>query len=284
MDKKVTCRAKVIAERLGISLDRLNGTGNNGEITVNDVKRAVLFGTNAAKASAYDSTKPDEIKKMTSMQRTICRSMQESLEGTAQATNKFEADITELVELYKKLKPKYAAAGIKLSYTALFIKALAMALENHPMVRVQYVDEETLRIPKDISIGCAVDIPDGLVVPVIRNANLKDLRTICLELFDLTNKAKNNGLTMDDFGNASMSITNLGMFGATYSTPVLNSPEAMILGSGSIMQVLRMKNGIMTPVQIVNFSLTTDHRIIKDSDAALFMADFIGGLKEFKWI
>ena len=83
MDKKVTCRAKVIAERLGISLDGLNGTGNNGEITVNDVKRAVLFGTNAAKASAYDRTQPDEIQKMTSMQRTICRSMQESLEGTA---------------------------------------------------------------------------------------------------------------------------------------------------------------------------------------------------------
>ena len=156
------------------------------------------------------------------METAIAKAMQNSLLTTAQATIATEAEITELVRVYKQLKGKYTNAGVKLSYTAMLIKAVAMALENHKALRSTMADETHIKISSRIHIGVAVDIPGGLIVPVIRDANMKDLRTICLELSDLTQRAKDNKLTSGQLGGATITITNLGMFGITYFTPVLN--------------------------------------------------------------
>lgn len=279
MSKTATYRAKIIAEKYGLSLNDIGE--NKDKLNVNDVRYALCY--NKKTKSNYDSQKPDEIRKMTPMQRAVLKSMTQSLLGSAQATNNFEVDITDLVSKYDNLKKRYKGANIKLSYTAIFIKAMAMALEKMPQISAQYVDENTLRIPKTIDIGCAVDVPDGLIVPVIRNANKKDLRSICIELNDIVERSKTGSLTSDDFGNASMSITNLGMYNVTYSTPILNSPESLILGTGAIIETVRVKNGVLMPVSIINFSLTTDHRIIKETDAIKYMEYFTKGLMDFKW-
>ena len=241
----------------------------------------------AAPKAAYD-TRPcegeDVIVKMSSMETTIAKAMQNSLLTTAQATIATEAEITELVKVYKQLKGKYTNAGVKLSYTAMLIKAVAMALENHKALRSTMADENHIKISSRIHIGVAVDIPGGLIVPVIRDANMKDLRTICLELSDLTQRAKDNKLTSDQLGGATITITNLGMFGITYFTPVLNVPESAILGVGAIIEKLMVKDGGFYPASVMNFSLTHDHRIVNGAPAARFLKEVTASLQDFKWV
>ena len=241
----------------------------------------------AAPKATYD-TRPGEggdiIVRMSSMETTIAKAMQNSLLTTAQATIATEAEITELVKIYKQLKGKYTNAGVKLSYTAMLIKAAAMALENHKALRSTMADENHIKISSRIHIGVAVDIPGGLIVPVIRDANMKDLRTICLELSDLTERAKNNKLTSDQLGGATITITNLGMFGITYFTPVLNVPESAILGVGAIIEKLMVKDGGFYPASVMNFSLTHDHRIVNGAPAARFLKEVTASLQDFKWV
>ena len=242
----------------------------------------------AAAPKAVFDTRPcegeDVIVKMSTMETAIAKAMQNSLQTTAQATIATEAEITELVRVYKQLKGKYTNAGVKLSYTAMLIKAVAMALENHKALRSTMADENHIKISSRIHIGVAVDIPGGLIVPVIRDANMKDLRTICLELSDLTQRAKDNKLTSDQLGGATITITNLGMFGITYFTPVLNVPESAILGVGAIIEKLMVKDGGFYPASVMNFSLTHDHRIVNGAPAARFLKQVTASLQDFKWV
>ena len=242
----------------------------------------------AAAPKAVFDTRPcegeDVIVKMSTMETAIAKAMQNSLLTTAQATIATEAEITELVRVYKQLKGKYTNAGVKLSYTAMLIKAVAMALENHKALRSTMADENHIKISSRIHIGVAVDIPGGLIVPVIRDANMKDLRTICLELSDLTQRAKDNKLTSDQLGGATITITNLGMFGITYFTPVLNVPESSILGVGAIIEKLMVKDGGFYPASVMNFSLTHDHRIVNGAPAARFLKEVTASLQDFKWV
>ena len=242
----------------------------------------------AAAPKAVFDTRPcegeDVIVKMSTMETAIAKAMQNSLLTTAQTTIATEAEITELVRVYKQLKGKYTNAGVKLSYTAMLIKAVAMALENHKALRSTMADENHIKISSRIHIGVAVDIPGGLIVPVIRDANMKDLRTICLELSDLTQRAKDNKLTSDQLGGATITITNLGMFGITYFTPVLNVPESAILGVGAIIEKLMVKDGGFYPASVMNFSLTHDHRIVNGAPAARFLKEVTASLQDFKWV
>ena len=242
----------------------------------------------AAAPKAVFDTRPcegeDVIVKMSTMETAIAKAMQNSLLTTAQATIATEAEITELVRVYKQLKGKYTNAGVKLSYTAMLIKAVAMALENHKALRSTMADENHIKISSRIHIGVAVDIPGGLIVPVIRDANMKDLRTICLELSDLTQRAKDNKLTSDQLGGATITITNLGMFGITYFTPVLNVPESASLGVGAIIEKLMVKDGGFYPASVMNFSLTHDHRIVNGAPAARFLKEVTASLQDFKWV
>lgn len=309
---RITPRAKKVADEKNLAYEHIQGTGRLGAITIEDLKKYGRPRTEAvpaaetpkaapapaaaapvaAPASAV-SVKPvydtapcngdDVIVKMTSMESTIAKAMYTSLQTTAQTTIATEANITNLVKVYKQLKGKYTNAGVKLSYTAMLIKAVAMALENHKALRSTMADENHIKINSRIHIGVAVDVPNGLVVPVIRDANMKDLRTICLELASLTEKAKNNGLTADDMGGATITITNLGMFGITYFTPVLNAPESAILGVGAIVEKLLVKDGNFGVGSVMNFSLTHDHRIINGAPAR-FLKEVIDSLQEFKWV
>ena len=281
-----TRRAAKVIERKKLSVENLTPTGRNGEYTINDLKRIGLprIGETAEPVSAYDSTLPDEIRKMSQMQQTICRSMKKSISGSAQTTTATEIDISPLTEQYRSLKQRYTEAGIKLSYTAIIIKAVAMALEDNPELRAQIVNERSYVTKQRINIGCAVDVPDGLVVPVIRDANLKDLRTICIELADKSERARCNKLTEEDLGGATLTITNLGMYGITYFTPVLNVPESLILGSGTIVKTVIARNGIFTPGSVINMSLTHDHRIVNGAPAARFLDAVAEGLRNFRWL
>lgn len=312
-DVKITPRAKKIADEKGLSYAHIQGTGLLGMITIDDLKKhGKPIGERAAVAPAAPVAAPavvapvaapaapvaaasqvynaapcaegDVITKMNPMQSAVCNGMMNSLHGSAQVTIATEADVSDLVSVYKSIKGKYTAAGVKLSYTAMLIKSVAQALENHPTMRQSVADENHIKSTARISVGCAVDVPDGLIVPVIRDANLKDLRTICLELVDLTGRAKAGKLTSDEMGNASITISNLGMFGITYFTPIINAPEGAILGAGAILEKLLVKNGGFCPGSVMNLSLTHDHRVINGAPAARFLQEVVTGLQDFKWL
>ncbi|NMS88405.1 2-oxo acid dehydrogenase subunit E2 [Clostridioides difficile] len=307
-EKKITPRAKKIAEEKGINYSNIDGTGIHGAITIDDLKNFMnknleekVIETNQSKVSEksvrQDATSIPQIKnakttigendvviKMTQMQNVIAKKMHESLLTTAQTTIATELEITNLTKVYKSLKEKYKNAGIKLSYTALIIKAVAQALENHPKLRTQVFDENHFKINDEINVGVAVDIPNGLVVPVIKNVNLKDLRTICIELSDLSERAKNNQLNQDEMSNGTITITNLGMFGITYFTPVLNTPESAILGIGSIIEKVLVKDGAFYAGSVMNMSLTHDHRVVDGAPGARFLQEVTQNLLDFRWM
>lgn len=271
---KIAPKAKKYAEEKGLAYEHIVGTGRLGMITIEDLKRD---GTPAG-LTAYSASAEDEVLKFSTMRQTIARAMELSLSNTAQVTNFMEAQVGPLVKLYGNLKEKYQSAGVKLSYTAMIIKAVATALEEHDGIRVQMIDEKQLIRKSSIDIGVAVDIPDGLVVPVIRQANLKDLRTICLELADLSHRARTGTLAEEDMGNACMSISNLGAFGITNFTPILNTPESAILGTGAIIERPVIKDGGVHIEPVLNLSLTYDHRVVDGAPAARFMKSIVTNL------
>ncbi len=310
-DVLITPRAKKIAQDKGLAYAHIKGTGIGGAITIDDLKRFGKPITTAPAVSAAPAVQAapvvqvpvapaaqpvapaapvtaqilgvDSVSKLSNMRTAIAKAMQRSLAESAQATLMTDANVKNLAALYQSLKGKYTAAGVKLSYTAMLVKAVAMALENHPKLRTQYADDKHAVTKGSIDIGIAVDVPDGLVVPVLRQANLKDLRSICLELYDLANRARDGKLTDNDFGNGAITITNLGMFGITHFTPVLNAPETAILGVGAITDTPVVRDGGIHIEPIMSLSLTHDHRLIDGAPAARFLQELVASLQKFPW-
>lgn len=286
----ITPRAKKIAEEKGIDYSGISGTGIGGAITIEDIKKCIKEGSNGIKAEVKPEEKvevkpevnnniinkpvaAEKGRKMSQMQRTIAKKMFESMSTTAQTTISRDVDVTELVNWYNSSKLNYKNKGYKLSYTAILIKVIASVLEKHPQLRTRIIGDNELLTVNDMNIGVAVDIEDGLVVPVIKSANAKSLETICSELVDLTQKAKQNKLSYDEITGGTLTITNLGMFDIKYFTPVLNMPESAILGVGAITEQPMIKNGGIFVRSIMNFSLTHDHRVIEGAPAARFLKD-----------
>ena len=305
-EARITPRAKKIAEEKGLAYAHIKGTGIGGAVTIDDLRRfgkpiAAAHAVSPAAAPAVQPAAPvaqpaaasapattpvlgvDSLMKLTNMRQAIAKAMQRSLLDSAQTTLMTDASVKNLSALYQSLKGKYTAAGIKLSYTAMLVKAVAMALESHPKLRTQYADDKHAVTKGSIDIGIAVDVPDGLVVPVLRQANLKDLRTICLELADLANRARDGKLTDADFGNGALTITNLGMFGITHFTPVLNAPETAILGVGAIVDTPVVRDGGIHIEPVLSLSLTHDHRLIDGAPAARFLQELVASLQNFPW-
>ena len=285
-------KALKYAEENDLDYSAVKGTGRLGLITIKDLKeqavkkvhQAAARPSGAASVSPMGPSAQGTDVRMTSMQKTIFKSMMQSMHETAQMTQHTDADMAAAKALYQELKGKYAKAGYKLTYTAMIIKAVAMALEDHEVIRTQVVDERTLRIIDRIDIGVAVDVPGGLVVPVIREANLKDLRTICRDLMDVSERARNKQLTEADFGGAVITISNLGNLGIRYFTPILNRPESAILGTGSIIDTPVVVDGGIFVHPMLGLSLTYDHRVINGAPAARFLTDVKKNLSDFRWV
>ncbi|QRN86174.1 2-oxo acid dehydrogenase subunit E2 [Clostridia bacterium] len=278
-DVKATPKAAVLAEELAIDIRSIKGTGRHGMVTREDIRAGIAAGT-ASKLNACTAEtslpsmsfgKPEASRvKMTEMQKVISKSMMSSLQETAQTTISMDMDVNNMVKAYKAHKEAYKANNVKLSYTAILIKAVAMAMIEHQSLRTSIVGNEFVTTDK-INIGVAIDVPGGLVVPSIKNANEKSVSAIAVELADLAKRAKENALTMDEMSGSTFSITNLGMFGIKYFTPVLNPPESGILGVGTLVEQPVVKDGGIFMSHVMNFSLTHDHRIVNGAPAARFL-------------
>jgi pyruvate dehydrogenase E2 component (dihydrolipoamide acetyltransferase) len=191
--------------------------------------------------------------------------MQQSLQTSAQVTLVTEVDVTALVQLREDLKPE-----LSLAYTDLIVKAVALALKEHPRVNA-WIEGESLHLVQDIHIGVAVALDEGLIVPVVRNADRKSLREIAQETGGLTQRAREGSLTRAEVMGSTFSVSNLGMFGIDAFTPIVNPPEIAILGIGRINEKLvRVSRGAEWR-QMMTLSLTFDHRAIDGAPAAAFL-------------
>tara|TARA_B100001123_G_scaffold146429_1_gene169862 strand:- start:4196 stop:5359 length:1164 start_codon:yes stop_codon:yes gene_type:complete len=256
---------KMIAEN-NLDITQIKGTGQDGRITKKDVQTFV----NAKSHSAAIEPSSLELS-MTPMRKTIAQHMVQSKHTSAHVTTVFEVDMTNIVVHRKTNHTSYADNDIKLTYTAYFLYACALALSSHKIINSMIVDDKIL-IKDDINIGFAVSLgEDGLIVPVIRETDKKTLAKLAHELNDLATRARSHQLQPDEVQHGTFTITNHGVFGSVVATAIINQPQCAILGIGAIQKRVVVIEDIMEIRPMVYISLTFDHRIIDGAYADEFL-------------
>lgn len=257
----ITPAARKLAEQHGLDVARITGTGTGGRIIEDDVQRLVRRpAAQSSEKSAEGQTIP-----FAGMRQMIAENMMSSLHGMAQVTASTEVDVTELVELREQLKQKF-----DLTYTDLIVKAAAQALRQHPRLNAA-LDGDVIRLLGEINVGVGVALDEGLIVPVVRNADRLSLREISAAVRDLAAKARSNTLSVDEVTGGTFTVTNLGAFGIDMFTPIINPPEVAILGVGRIVEKLAIYRGEVARRSTLTLSLTFDHRVVDGAPAAAFL-------------
>ena len=299
--------AKKLAKEKGLDISKVTGTGPGGRITLDDVESfepekegsaPKTEGTPKASPTAVrmaedlgvdlkeipsegrimkadvrtafeqrETGASEETVPMNTMRKVIARRMSESWNTCPTVTFDLGVDITAIRELREKLKKE----NIQVSYTDILAFITARTLKEFPKVNSS-IDGESILYKRYVNLGIAVALPDGLLVPVIRDADRKGLETISKELHVLAVDAKAGRLSPDDFSGGTFTITNLGMFGIERFSPIINLPEVAILGVNAIKDQVVVEDGNIVVRPIMNLSLTADHRVVDGAVAAEFLA------------
>ena len=256
--------ARKLAAELGVDLAAVSGSGPRGRITREDVQAAA----DAPPAPTAPSTgTPTHIS---AMRRTIAERMHASLRETAQLTMDMEVDVTDLVKLRGNLIDEWADDGIRVTYTDLVLIAAARALARHPKMNAS-LDGDAITSFDHAHVGVAVALDEGLIVPVIRDAHSKPLREIAQESAALATRARAGSLSLDDLTGGTFTVTSLGMYGVDTFTPILNPPQAGILGVGRIYDGTKWNDATPIRTPMLRLSLTWDHRVLDGAPAAEFL-------------
>jgi pyruvate dehydrogenase E2 component (dihydrolipoamide acetyltransferase) len=274
-EPRITPKARELSQELGVDYRSIRGTGLHGAVTREDVRAYhAQFGHSPVPGGDEPGKRVHSTSgKMSGVRRTIARRMMESLGNSAQTTIMMDADITGLAAAYASVRPVLARQGIKLSYTAIIVKAAATVLLRHPGIRSVIEGEDSVRVLEQINIGTAVDTGDGLAVPVLRQVDDKPLTAVCSMLAEAAERARRGALNPGETEGGCFSVTNVGSFGVTFFTPILNPPQSAILGIGTAGEApLVIKGGIHIRT-VLHLSLTYDHRLIDGAPAARFLKD-----------
>ncbi|WP_010258302.1 dihydrolipoamide acetyltransferase family protein [Treponema primitia] len=262
---KATPAARKLAGDKGIVLSAVSPSGKSGEIRRGDVERAAA-GTLAALAAAVAS-RPDTRLPLTNIQRITGKRMLESRLTIPDVTQNTRADVTTMLSARKKLSEKL---GIKITVNDLLLAAVVKALKAHPRLN-SVLDGNELIYKGSINLGIAVATERGLLVPVIHNAQELSLRQISAQAADLAGRAREGHLTSDEMSGGTFTVSNVGMYGITAFTPIINPPEAAILGVCSVEDELKLEGEKVLSRKIMGLSLTFDHRIVDGAAAAAFI-------------
>ena len=267
------------AKMLGVDLAIVKGTGPDGRITEEDVKNSVQIKKPAAatktgfkKTKKYDFYGYVDHVPLKGIRKITAEKMTEAVRNAALVTHHDHVDVTELASVRKKEKEKAAKKGVHLTYLPFIIKATIKALKKHPFV-ASSVEEDEIIVKKYYNIGVAIDTPDGLIVPVIKGADQKKLYDLANEVNNFVEKAKTRKIDLMDLRGGVFTITNIGVIGSTYFTPIVNYPETCILGTGRIEDQARVIDGKIVIRKIMPISFTYDHRVLDGAEAARFMND-----------
>ena len=282
----VTPRARRLAKEMNVELSGILGTGPSGRVTEDDVKAAAAApagGTPAAAAPLPESVVPvKETIKLSGLRGTIARRMTESAAIPA-VTLSTTADVTDAIAFQRELVGEWRQHKLRPQYQDLVIAAVARALKESPIANSHLVGDE-VRVLDEVNVGIAMAIPEGLLVPVIKNADQKSLLEIAEEVRELAKKAKSNSLSIDEMTNSTFSITNLSSYNIDTFDPLLNQPEIGILGVGTVEERPVVVEGEVAIRSIANLNLAFDHRAWDGAPAAEFVRSIAKLLSDPSWM
>lgn len=271
-----TPAVRAFAREMGVKIESIKGSGPGGSVTKDDVIEA-----SKRQAIAKDQFGPVERLPIRGLRRTISKNLLQSQRTTAFVTGMDEADITELWYLREREKKSVAEIGIHLTFMPFFIKAVQHALLEHPLLNASVDEEkEEIILKRYFNIGIAVDTPEGLMVPVIRDVDKKSILDLSKELQELSQKARERRIKLEEMKGSTFTITNYGHFGGTFATPIINYPDVAILGTGRISDKPWVKDGQIQIRKILPLSLTFDHRVTDGVDSARFLSKVIQYLED----
>lgn len=262
---RITPLAEEMARQAGIDIRTIAGTGEGGKITKGDVARALQEKGKVKEADAV------RVIPFAGMRRAVADNMYASLQGTAQLTAFTEVDVTEMVRFRDQVREEYRHdESVRISYNDIIVLATSRVLKRFPVMNSTLVGDEILLHPT-VNMGVAVALDEGLIVPVLREADRKGLLQIAREARDLARKAREGTLTVDEVTGGTFTITNVSMFEVDGFTPILKPPETGILGVGRIKQKPAVHNGEICIRSMMFLSLTFDHRVVDGAPANDFL-------------
>jgi len=278
---RATPAARRASRELGVPLTEVRGSGPAGRVQEGDVLATLRPGI-PAEDGAPDSPKDGRIQvvPLVGMRRTIAMRMQRSSQEAPHITLSADVEVRATEALRARVNDRLADSEPKVSLTAMIAQVVAWALRRHPFLNSRLDGERILLLP-DVNLGIAVALEDGLIVPVVRQAERKNLVQLAAEIADLSERARRGRLRPDDVTDGSFTITNLGMFGVDRFSAILNPPQSGILAIGRVRKRVvpdEEDRPVVRPVMVM--SLSVDHRVVDGAVAARFLGDLRAGLEE----
>jgi 2-oxoglutarate dehydrogenase complex dihydrolipoamide succinyltransferase (E2) component len=264
-----------LATEHGVDLSQVRGTGAGGRVTKKDVQDFVAQSGSPAKAANHtvEQSMGEDVIALTQMRKTIAERMINSRHTSAHVSTFFEVDFTGIAKFRK---------GRDLTYLPFVVRAVTRAIREIPILNSSW-DERGIVVKKDIHIGIATALQDGLLVPVVRHADRKGLTQLAKEIADLAERARSKKLSPEEVQGGTFTITNHGGFGSLFSTPIIHQPQIAILGVGAIQKRPVVLNDAIAIRPMGYLSLSFDHRVIDGATADQFMAKVKGYLEESHW-
>ncbi|MCX9026236.1 MAG: dihydrolipoamide acetyltransferase family protein [Candidatus Methanoperedens sp.] len=274
-----------LARELGVDISGVAGSGPGGRVTDDDVKKFAEAPQKAAEAMqpevAPETKALEERIPIKGIRKTIGERMVKSLFTAPHVVSMDEADVTELVKLREKEKKAAEEKGIKLTYLAFIVKAATVALKQHPYLNASLDSQKNeIVLKRYYNIGVAVDTPEGLMVPVIKNADQKSIMELAKETERLAEEARTRKIKLSDLKGNTFTITNIGSIGGLFSTPIINPPDVAILGVHRIRDMAVVIDGEIKIRKILPLVLSFDHRVLDGAQAARFMNTLMEHLKD----
>ena len=276
--------ARAMAKELKVDIQEIKGTGPGGRVTTEDIRKYVDSSQNVIDRQKKVTVPLDErvtIEPLSQLRKTIAKNMLASKQQAAHMTVHEEVEVSSLDEIRKRYKAPLLEKGVKLNFLPFIVKAVARALKSHRALNAQLDMENSRMIYKNYyNIGIAVDTEDGLVVPVIQDADKLSITEIARQIGELAEKARSRKLSMDDMRDGTFTITNYGSIGGTFATPVINYPQAGILGIGRVQQKPVILNDAIVKGTVMPLSLSVDHRLVDGGEVTRFLNDVIKYLND----
>jgi pyruvate dehydrogenase E2 component (dihydrolipoamide acetyltransferase) len=279
-----------IAHAHQVEISAINGTGLSGRVTKRDILAYVEGGASARPAAPGPAPsdrgpafKPGEgirVEKMGVMRKKIADHMVMSVRTSAHVYSAYEVDFSRIDAIRRQKKAQYEAAGAKLTYTAFIAKATVDTIRQFPFSNAS-LDGENIVYKRDINLGIAVALDQGLIVPVIRNADERNMLGLCRAIQDLAHRARSKQLKPEDVQGGTFTITNPGIFGALFGLPIISQPQVAILGVGSVDKRVVVVDDMIAVRPMCYLTLGYDHRLIDGADAGRFLQALKTRLQDF---
>lgn len=278
-----TPHVRAMAKELDLDINHVAGTGPGGRVSKEDIEQYVSTKSPVEKTVFAQSYEQEDVsyEPLSQIRKTIARNMINSKHSAAHVTVFEEVEISELIAIREKYKMKYAERDARLTYLPFIVKATVLALKQHRILNSQMdMDNNRMIYKNRYNIGIAMDTPEGLVVPVIKDADRMSVFEITQKITEFGLKAKERKLTLEDMKDGTFTITNFGSISGIYGTPVINYPQAGILGIGRIVKQPVVKDDQIVIGNVLGLSLTVDHRIVDGGDTARFVKQIIDHLAD----